>query len=85
MTLPAVLPLPIAARIIGRSDAYTRKLVADGVLRPSSRPKGVYRSTVEIFLGRLITADDFAAAHVAQEPAQARQRRYYESQSGASA
>jgi hypothetical protein len=81
MSLPAVLPLPIAARILFRSDAYTRRLVADGLLLASASPKGVYRHSVEQYLGRLITAEDFAAAHVAQEPAQARQRRYYQGQS----
>jgi len=85
MSLPAVLSLPITARIIGRSDAYTRGLVANGILVPSASPKGIFRHSVEALVGRSVTAEQFAQAHVDNEPAQARQRRYYESHPDASA
>ena len=78
--LPQILPLCTVARLIGRSDAYTKRLCVDGVVRAASNG-GIWRSSVEIYLGRLISAEDYVDAQAANEPSRARKARYRERQS----
>jgi hypothetical protein len=84
-TLPAILPLNTTARLIGRSDDFARRLVESDVLRAATRQRGIYRSSVEAYLGYVITPDQYCAAVALNEPVRAAVRRFRERQANAPA